>query len=313
VISSVVRIGGVALSIWSEDLYLGESDDPYEREFRDAPRELSDAPPDISVEVVAGSPSEPPGLVLFECGESWTAYADELGYRIVFWSTGTAEEPLLFRSNADTSRVVIHVGESWAKVFATERPAGASPQGDPFRYPLSQLVIMNHLAGRDALLVHSAGLEVDGAGFVFPGASRAGKSTLARLLTEAGLGDALLSDDRVILRAAAGQSGANGRFEAWGTPWPGEAGVARNVNVPLRALLFLVHDEEPSVVPLTPAAAAQRLFPVISCPWWDEAAVSATLGTIDALVASVPSFEFRFAPDQASVDLLTDRASSLSS
>ena len=59
---------------------------------------------------------------------------------------------------------------------------------------------MNHLAERGGVIVHAAGAVVQGGALVFLGASGAGKSTLSRMFLEAGLGAALLSDDRVILR-----------------------------------------------------------------------------------------------------------------
>jgi hypothetical protein len=65
-------------------------------------------------------------------------------------------------------------------------------------------------------------------------------------------------------------------------------------------------------VPLAPSAGAARLFPVISCPWWDRDLLAGVLDTVDHLVATVPCFEFRFPRDARAADLLRQHAAALS-
>ena len=308
-----VNVGGVRVAVASSSFALDEVDDSHYRQFSLVSLAPAEAAPDIRVDVVASPPEAPAGRLLFDCDGAWSAFHDDMGYRIVMWSTSSTMEHFVARSNADTSRVVIHIGESWGRFITDAGSDGERLMGDPFRYPIDQLILMNHLATRSGLIVHSAGLEVDGAGLVFPGASQAGKTTLSNLLTDAGLGEALLSDDRMILRADGDGSCEGDRFSAWGTPWPGDAGVARNACVPLRALFFLVQDESPAIVPLAPAAGARRMFPVISCPWWDRELVAGVLDTIERLVAAVPCYEFHFRRDQIAVEMLRRHAATLSS
>lgn len=309
----MTSIGGVGVAAWSDAVVVSQSSSRHYAPFRASLPGGESRPPDIDVQVLLTPPATPPGPLLFDCDGAWSAYADEMAYRIVFGGADAGTAHLVARSNRETSRVVIHVGQSWARHFDQVDADGERCVADPFRYPLDQLLLMNHLGTRGGVIVHSAGLQLDGAGFVFPGASGAGKTTLCGLLDEAGLGEHLLSDDRMILRGA--QSGSaeddpNG-FDAWGTPWPGDAGIARNVSVPLRALCFLVQDGEPAVVPLAPAEGAQRMFPVISCPWYDRELVAAVLDTIDRLVAATPCYEFHFPRDGRAADLFRRLAATL--
>ena len=89
---------------------------------------------------------------------------------------------------------------------------------NPVHYPLDQLLLMYTLAQREGALLHAAGVDIQGQGFIFPGKSGAGKSTLSRqLVVQKEL--EVLSDDRIVIRKI------DGVFQAFGTPWPGDAGL----------------------------------------------------------------------------------------
>jgi hypothetical protein len=308
----VVSIGGVTVAVDSNGPGVSRSETPDYGPFVVPGPRSPGLVPDITVDVVAGLPAGPSGDLLFSCDGAWSAYPDEAGYRIVVWTGRAGEAHLVARCSPDTSHVVIHVSEQWAGFFAAVDADGEPRTEDPFRYPLDQILLMNHLASRGGLIVHSAGVEWDGLGFVLPGVCDAGKTTFSRLVAESGSGDGLLSDDRTILRTACGGGPGSGSIEAWGTPWPGEAEIARSAHVPLRGLLFLMQDPMPAVVPLTPAEAAKRLFAVISCPWYDRELSGAVLETIEKVVGEVPSYEFHFPPDERAVDLLRRHTASLS-
>jgi hypothetical protein len=268
--------------------------------------ELGSDPPDISMTVHAGLASEAPGPQSFDCDGSWSVHSDGLGYRLRLGLTESGEAHVEARCDADTSVVDAYVGETWARFFGDVVADWPSVVPSPLRYPLDQILIVNHLASRGGIVVHSAGLDLDGAGFVFPGVSGAGKTTLSLLLADAGWRDRLRSDDRMILRV-----GPDGAITAWGTPWAGDAEIARNLPLPLEALCFLKQSDEPGVISLKPAEAAARLFAVASCPWYDERLVTGVLDTVESIVTVVPSVEFRFTKDGRSVELLQSYAARL--
>ncbi|HAM50351.1 MAG TPA: hypothetical protein DCP92_06510 [Nitrospiraceae bacterium] len=56
---------------------------------------------------------------------------------------------------------------------------------NPFVYPLDLLILMYALAWREGIIAHAAGVVMRGRGYVFPGRSGTGKSTLVRQFNNA--------------------------------------------------------------------------------------------------------------------------------
>ena len=50
----------------------------------------------------------------------------------------------------------------------------------------------------------------------------------------------------------------DGEYRAFGTPWPGDAGIARNESVPLSGILFLCHGTSNRIEPLTLREAVEK-------------------------------------------------------
>jgi hypothetical protein len=286
-----LSVAEVRLSIHSE-LVLVDVDDPFYVPFLNLPDPAGRYASSIDLEVVAGR--EPPNDApeSFYTGSEWMAQPEGDGYRLSLYGDGTGRFSMVARSDADTTHVLVHAPhEAGAAATASGQVA------NPVHYPLDQLLLMNHLALRDGVILHAAGAVVHGRALVFPGVSGAGKSTLARLFMAAGLIDSLLSDDRVILRG-------RGPVEVWGTPWPGDAGVARNAGAPLEALFFLVKAESTELVPVGAGTAMRRLMPAVSCPWYDRDRGNHVLDTCARVVESFPCYDLRFRPDAEVVALL---------
>jgi len=186
-----------------------------------------------------------------------------------------------------------------ATAFVAPHAVHAGERGteidDPVRYPLDQLLLMYHLARRGGLLVHAAGVTAGGRALIFPGVSGAGKSTLARHFM-AGRWPALLSDDRIVVREL------EGRFTAFGTPWPGDAGVAVNDGAPLAGILFPVRGESSRIDALTPQAALDRLLPATSMLWHEQELLFGQLETCERLLRAIPAFELAWSPNSGVTD-----------
>lgn len=167
---------------------------------------------------------------------------------------------------------------------------------NPFSYPLDQLLLMYLLAEKGGAILHAAGIEMHGRGFLFAGRSGAGKSTIIRQFAAAGKG-ILLSDDRIAVRKA------DDLITAYGTPWPGEAGIAENRGAPLSGIFFLEQRETDAVKKIGPREAFERLMPVTSVPWYDAGTMTKVLLFCEGLVSAVPAYElsFRPAPDIVTV------------
>jgi hypothetical protein len=150
----------------------------------------------------------------------------------------------------------------------------------------------------------------DGIGILGVGVSGQGKSTLARLLHDAGA--AVLTDERPIVRQVcphAGQPSAvvsPAAFRVYGSPWPSSGGFFRNAHAPLRHIYLLEHGSTDRIVPLPPREALRRLIPVIAIPWQDPVLLDACLQTLDALLSAVPCSVFAFRPESGAARCLRD-------
>src|SRR5688572_7137967 len=111
---------------------------------------------------------------------------------------------------------------------------------------LLRVMLSLALIPRRGLLVHAASLVRDGRGYLFPGVSGAGKTTLARLSADA----TLLSDELSIVTAA--EAGPR----VHGTPFWGElARAGESGSAPLAGVYFPRHETHHAVTPLGERAA----------------------------------------------------------
>jgi hypothetical protein len=248
----------------------------------------------VTVRAVPTLPETPDRMQPILDGDDWWRMfsgADE--YELRFHNRLDGTEHLLARVDRFTREVSVY-HHNPAAGAAGEPPTIA----DPLCNPLDQILVMNHLAYRKGMIVHSAGVIMGSSAFLFAGISGAGKTTMTRLFTSAAPDAKLLSDDRIIVRKT------DGSYLAYGTPWPGDAGAAVNDCESLKGVFFLTKANRPEIVPLSPAHAAKRLFPVISCPWYDRERFPHVLETCEDLIAEVPCFELRFCPEESAVRLL---------
>ena len=247
----------------------------------------------IPVEVVVGDPAiDPLWDLVFETGESWLALRDD------------RDIVLAFRSPTDPGALwwtaLFTPGEFHVKVICDPEVIEETPAltriANPIHYPLDQLLTMFLLAQRGGCIVHAAGVHRKGRGIACIGRSGAGKTTLMSLLEER-TDLERLSDDRLILRTGEPSLVS-------GTPWAGEGMVAANHTADLAALIFLHQGPAHALQPITPREAAAQLLPTTSIPWFDEAAMTGCLATLDRLIGDTPAFNLFFRLDGGVTDLI---------
>jgi len=249
--------------------------------------------PDITVALEINNMPDTSGLpVIFDSGQSWLLYqnGDDLLLTLRQGIEGPVIWTACFRRPAD--KVTIFCSE-----LLQEKKNGVLYIANPVRYPLDQLVLMYVLANRRGALMHAAGADIQGRGCIFPGRSGAGKSTLSHQF-RGRAGVQLLSDDRIVARRIAD------RYMVFGTPWPGDEGIAENKSAPVSGIFFLHQAGENRIKEVTSREALERLFPVTSIPWYDEEAMNGILSFCEELVSDVPAYELHFRPDHSAVEYL---------
>ena len=167
---------------------------------------------------------------------------------------------------------------------------------NPFSYPLDQFLLVYVLAEREGALFHACSVDLDGKGYILPGRSGAGKSTISGIFESKGY--SVLSDDRVVVRKI------GDAFRVFGTPWTGDAGIAENRALPLDGMLFVVHGEENRLVKISAKEAFERLIPVTSILWYDEKVLPSMLSFCEDLAMNMPAYDLYFRPEEDVVRLL---------
>lgn len=137
-------------------------------------------------------------------------------------------------------------------------------------------------------LVHASNLIRNGKGYIFPGKSGAGKTTIAQLSPDA----TLLSDDISLIKIV------NGAPVAFGTPFWGALAVGgENVSTTITGIYFPIKDKENYVQKLSPRQALERLLPNVVFFARDSEFSKQLFNLCYDLVSKVPAHELHFSPE----------------
>jgi MoaA/NifB/PqqE/SkfB family radical SAM enzyme len=223
--------------------------------------------------------------VVFRKGRSWV-------YAVIATTLGEASFRRVALFSEDHSRAEIYNADEDAEVW---RRGGLNALT---LFPTDQIVLGRLLADRQACLLHSGALMIDGEGLVFVGHSDAGKSTTMELV-RAKLGNrvAILCDDRNVVRCWPEGVRVHGTWSH------GDVRDVSSASAPLRAILFLEQHQRNEVLPLTDRRETWRLLlatlvkPLVDADWWNK-----ELDVLERIVADVPCFVMRFDRTGAIVD-----------
>lgn len=262
---------------------------PYETFLR-GPLPTADTEPDTLCTQVYCSLAPPPALNgfrrRFETGSTWWLGANGPSRILVLDPPGPADGPLWVARGDAAMREV----EVFCHPILVDSIDGQATLSQVVQYPLDQLLFIHRLAAAQTVLLHSAAVEFGGGAVLFAGCSGAGKSTVARMLSHR-KGCKPLADDRVAVHLGATH------VTAYGTPWPGEAGMGLNHALPAKALCFLEQSDSTRLRRLTPAEALPALLEVASIAWYEPEVRDVGLETLDGLLASLPCYRLSFTRD----------------
>lgn len=288
-----ISIGGLCLRVCSEQPV--RLSDCHTEDYR-AFRRGADLPPadDLRLLIDTVSPPSTAGMQpLFDNEPSWSVLSDNGKRRqVVLRHPATNELLWSMQIERGSKEVIVYCGPKM--VLGNN---GSTEVINPVAYPLDLVLMMYALAERNGVVIHAAGIELNGRGFLFPGVSGAGKSTLSRLFADDNRA-VRLSDDRIIVR------NIDGGLRMFGTPWLGEAGVCADGSAPLSAILFLRKSATNNVGRLDAKETVESLLPVVSVPWYDRELIPSIMATCEAIVSRTPAYSFGFTPTADAVAFL---------
>lgn len=149
-----------------------------------------------------------------------------------------------------------------------------------------QIFLAPILAERQACLLHSSGIAINGKGLIFVGHSDAGKSTMLKMLR--GYGEILCDDRNIIRRWPEG-------FRIHGTWSHGELPDVSPASAPLRAILYLEQAKTNELIPIDDKRERLGKFlshvvkALVTEDWWDK-----TLDLAGKVSAEVPAYRLKF-------------------
>jgi hypothetical protein len=136
-------------------------------------------------------------------------------------------------------------------------------------------------------LVHASGLIKNQKGYIFPGKSGVGKTTIARLSP----GATLLSDDIPLVKMADTPL-------LFGTPFWGDLAVGgEKTSAPLAGIYFPVKDKKNYAESLKPRQVFERLLPNVVFFFKNEKFSKQLFNLCFDLATKVPGYELHFLPD----------------
>ena len=190
-------------------------------------------------------------------------------------------EPAIIDVDGDRVTVTHSRFDALIDPFTGEATIHCLPDDEKFATDITHRAALSAtLPLDDGLLLHSAGIVVDGDAYVFYGVSGAGKSTFAGFMRD------VLSDELVaVQRGFARATGFWGTLDAVDAP-PG--------NYPLRATIELGRGDGVSLESITPREARRKLLLVAVVPPQQQLWMK-TLPIIDS-IARIPAFRLEWTP-----------------
>lgn len=169
-------------------------------------------------------------------------------------------------------------------------------------YPLSSIdirIMVNWLAAFGDLILHAAGVSLDGQGYCFIGEAGKGKSTLASALAK-DESVTVLGEDQVILRYLDGQ------FWIFGTPWHEHVEMCSPIGVPLRKIFFLDREMDEEIKQVSPSEGLTRILQTAFVPYYLPEKVHLIMGRLSVLTGVISFFGLNYKLGSDILSLILD-------
>lgn len=155
---------------------------------------------------------------------------------------------------------------------------------DECRYVFLGEAFYHKLLNYDGMLLHASAIEKDGEAYLFSAPSGTGKSTHTHLWFENFKNVRMINDDKPAIRKI------DGKYYACGTPFSGKNDESNNINVPIKAIVFLERAKENSIKFLEPKQAVTQMLAQTVRPLKTDGVVK-LLDMIDGVLKEIPVFK----------------------
>lgn len=171
-------------------------------------------------------------------------------------------------------------------------PNGVSPKTVLNAMEAEHLIVRN-----DGFILHASFIRIGERAILFTAPSGTGKSTQADLWCRFRKAE-LINGDRAAVMVE------DGKVFAYGIPFSGSSGVAKNAKLPLAAIVYLSQAPTNSVDEWKGFQAFRKIWEGCSVNVWDGEDMAQASETVLNVLKSVPVFHLSCTPDQAAVDAL---------
>lgn len=166
-----------------------------------------------------------------------------------------------------------------------------------YEYLYSGVAFSNRLTELGGAVLHGSAIAYNHQGIIFSANCGTGKSTHTGLWKERFDSKVtIVNDDKPAIRFYEGIP------FMFGTPWSGKTDLNTNVQVQLKAIVFITQAETNRIERLNPKESIFSLMSQISRPYYDEKLGLKTMGIIEKLVQTVPIYRLHCNISQEAVD-----------
>jgi len=161
-----------------------------------------------------------------------------------------------------------------------------------------RFVYSTQLLNESGFLVHASSLIREGEGYLFPGKSGAGKTTITQLSPDA----VLLTDEVSLVKKV------NGNYHIFGTPFWGELAIGgENTHVPIKSVYFPKKDKSLFKKNINTIKVMEMLLPNVLLYSEDEEFTLQLFNICMDFAGTVPCYELHFLPEPSFWRIIDDK------
>jgi hypothetical protein len=220
------------------------------------------------------------------------------------YETTVGDSILIFQPDdiCNITHIWVSASRNYAEIFIEEKLLSNKNisfiESTPFL-----MLFMTVLIHHSGFILHSAGILVDGKGYVFCGKSGSGKSTISNLFKQCGK-TILLTDESLLLRER------NGIVHIYGTPWKGSGdNIYNNSKASLEHIYFIFHGENNTRSEIDKCEAIRLLVKQAFPYFWDKKLMLQNFSLMTSIVNLTPCYRLHFLPNNSVVSYITHRES----